>query len=93
MPENMSQSDSDTGRGAGWVMAQGVIFLIFLIAVVFGDSVQDVAGLIFAQIVGLIVAVSGAAVSVWALRQHGWQMTPFPKPPDGAHLIESGLYG
>jgi len=79
-------------RGTGWVIAQGAIFVFFLIAVVFGDTIQDVPGLIFARIVGLIVAVSGAAVSVWSLLAHGWQVSPFPKPVDGAHLVDSGPY-
>jgi len=92
MPENMSRSDSDMERGTGWVIAQGAIFVFFLIAVVFGDTIQDVPGLIFARIVGLIVAVSGAAVSVWSLLAHGWQVSPFPKPVDGAHLVDSGPY-
>jgi protein-S-isoprenylcysteine O-methyltransferase Ste14 len=92
MPENMSRSDSDMERGTGWVVAQGVIFVFFLIAVVFGDTVEDIPGLIFAQIVGLIIAISGAAVSVWALLQHGWHVSPFPKPLDGAHLVDTGPY-
>jgi protein-S-isoprenylcysteine O-methyltransferase Ste14 len=79
-------------RGTGWVIAQGVIFIFFLIAVVFGDTVEDVPGLIFAQIFGLIVGVSGAAVSVWALFHHGWQVSPFPKPAEGAHVVDTGPY-
>ncbi len=92
MPENMSRNDSDMSHGAGWVIAQGAIFLFFLIAVLYGDTVQDVPGLIFAQVVGLLVGVAGAAVSVWALLQHGWRVSPFPKPVDGAHLVTSGPY-
>ncbi|GMQ93228.1 MAG: hypothetical protein BMS9Abin12_0705 [Acidimicrobiia bacterium] len=79
-------------RGIGWVIAQGAIIVFFLLAVVFGDTVQDVPGLIFAQIMGLVVAVLGAAVSVWALLAHGWQVSPFPKPVDGAQLVDTGPY-
>lgn len=92
MPENMSRSDSYMSRGTGWVIAQGAIFVFFLIAVLYGDTVQDVPGLILAQVVGLIVGVAGAAVSVWALVQHGWSVSPFPKPVEGAHLVVSGPY-
>jgi protein-S-isoprenylcysteine O-methyltransferase Ste14 len=79
-------------RGTGWVVGQGAIFIFFLIAVVFGDTVEDVPGLILAQIIGLIMGISGAAISAWALLQHGWQVSPFPKPVDGAHLVASGPY-
>jgi len=92
MPENMSRTDSDMERGAGWVIAQGAIFVFFLVAVVFGDTVADVPGLIFAQVVGLIVGLAGATVSAWALLQHGWRVSPFPKPIDDAHLVVSGPY-
>ncbi len=92
MPENMSPSDSDMERGTGWVMAQGAIFTLFLVAVVFGDTIEDIPGLIFARIIGLVVGVSGAAVSVWSLLQHGWTVSPFPRPAEGAHLVDSGPY-
>lgn len=97
MPDNLSHSDSDTSEpedslGVGWVIAQAILFVIFLMAIISGDSVEDIPGLIFAQIVGLVVAVAGSAVSIWSLMQHGWQVSPFPRPMDGANLIESGPY-
>lgn len=92
MPDNLSQSDSDTSLGVGWVIAQGILFVIFLTALVSGETVSNVPGLIFAQIVGLVVGVAGAALSVWSLVQHGWQVSPFPRPVDGAHLIDTGPY-
>lgn len=97
MPDNLSHSDSDIPEpedslGVGWVIAQAILFVIFLMAIISGDSVEEVPGLIFAQIVGLVVAGAGSAVSIWSLMQHGWQVSPFPKPMDGAHLIESGPY-
>ncbi|RLE11680.1 MAG: isoprenylcysteine carboxylmethyltransferase family protein, partial [Actinobacteria bacterium] len=45
-----------------------------------------------AQITGLVVGVSGAAVSVWSLLQHGWNVSPFPRPVEGAQLVDSGPY-
>ena len=88
----MSRTDSDMERGTGWVMAQGVIFALFLVAVVFGETVEDVPGLIFAQVIGLVVGVSGAVVSGWSLLQHGWKVSPFPRPVEGARLVDSGPY-
>jgi protein-S-isoprenylcysteine O-methyltransferase Ste14 len=92
MPENLSHPDSDMSLGVGWVIAQGVLFLFFLIAVVSGETVADVPGLIYAQVMGLVVAAAGAVISVWSLREHGWQVSPFPRPADAAHLVESGPY-
>lgn len=93
MPDNLSQSDSDMSLGVGWVIAQAILFGIFLVSLITGDVVSDVPGLVFAQIVGLIVAIAGSAVSVWSLMQHGWRVSPFPRPMDGAHLVETGPYG
>jgi len=76
----------------GWVVAQGAIFVFFLIAIAFGDTVEDVPGLVFAQIIGLLLGVSGAVVSVWSLLQHGWNVSPFPRPVEGAQLVVSGPY-
>ncbi len=79
-------------RGTSWVIAQGAIFALFLVAVVFGETIEDVPGLIFAQITGLVVGFAGAAVSVWSLFQHGWKVSPFPRPVEGVKLVDSGPY-
>ena len=95
MPENLSQSDSDTsnqGRGGWWVAGQVLLFALFIASVVFGDSIADAPGLVFAQIIGVLVALFGAGISVWAFRFHGPDLTPFPKPSDGMDLIEDGPY-
>jgi protein-S-isoprenylcysteine O-methyltransferase Ste14 len=92
MPDNLSESDADMSLGVGWVIAQGALFVLFLIALLSGDSVADVPGLIFAQVMGLVLALAGAALSVWSLMQHGWSVSPFPRPVDDAHLVSSGPY-
>jgi protein-S-isoprenylcysteine O-methyltransferase Ste14 len=92
MPDNLSQSNSDMSLGVGWVIAQGALFVFFLIALISGDSVGVVPGLIFAQIIGLALALAGAGLSLWSLMQHGWSVSPFPRPVDGAQLISSGPY-
>jgi protein-S-isoprenylcysteine O-methyltransferase Ste14 len=76
----------------GWVVAQGALFVFFLITLVSGDSVSNVPGLVFVQILGLVLALGGAALSVWSLMQHGWSVSPFPRPVDDAHLVSSGPY-
>jgi protein-S-isoprenylcysteine O-methyltransferase Ste14 len=92
MPDNLSQSDSNTSLGVGWVIAQGALFVFFFMALISGDAVSGVPGLVVAQVIGLFVALGGALLSVWSLMQHGWRVSPFPKPVDGAQLVESGPY-
>lgn len=92
MPDNLSQSDSNMSLGVGWVIAQGALFVFFFMALISGDAVSGVPGLVVAQAIGLFVALGGALLSVWSLMQHGWRVSPFPKPVDGAQLVESGPY-
>jgi len=92
MPDNLSQSDSSMSLGVGWVVAQGALFVFFLMALVSGDSVSNVPGLVLVQILGLVLALGGATLSEWSLMQHGWSVSPFPRPVDDAHLVSSGPY-
>ena len=94
MPDNLSQDDSDMtpGLGVGWVIVQGVLIVMFLLSVIWAEPVEDVPGLVFARIVGVIVAIAGAAISVWAAVFHGSRLTPFPKPVDGMQVIDQGPY-
>jgi protein-S-isoprenylcysteine O-methyltransferase Ste14 len=92
MPDNLSHPDSDMSLGVGWVIAQGALFVFFFMALFSGEAVSGVPGLIVAQIIGLFAALAGAMLSVWSLMQHGWRVSPFPRPVDGAHLVESGPY-
>ena len=94
MPENMSQDDSTTirDRGVAWVVAQGLIFVFFLIAVFADDAVSGIPGLVFVWIIGVGVAVAGSALTVWAVVLHGSRLSPLPFPVDGAPVIDSGPY-
>ena len=95
MPENLSQDDSDmpsSNRGGWWVVGQVVLFGFFIASVVFREPVTESPGLVISQIFGVLVALFGAAISVWAFRYHGSSLSPFPKPPEGMHLIDGGPY-
>lgn len=94
MPENMSREDSTKPppRGVSWVLGQAVLFALFLVSVFAGGEVPDVPGILVARIVGVVVAVAGAVVSVWAFRYHGATLTPFPRPQEGQALIDAGPY-
>ena len=43
-------------------------------------------------VVGVVVALAGAAVAVSAGRALGRNLTPFPRPSRGAELVERGPY-
>jgi protein-S-isoprenylcysteine O-methyltransferase Ste14 len=43
-------------------------------------------------VVGIVVALAGAAVAASAARALGRNLTPFPRPPRGATLVERGPY-
>jgi protein-S-isoprenylcysteine O-methyltransferase Ste14 len=98
MPENLSQGDSHpsnptpSSRGTAWVIGQGVLFLLFFISVLAGGAAPDIPGIVFAQVVGVLVAVGGAVLSGWSAIYHGWALSPFPKPNDGQQLIDQGPY-
>ena len=97
MPENMSQNDSDEGdgfaaKGGWWVVGQVLLFALFIGSLFAAPETEDVPALLFAQVVGVAVAVGGAILSVWAYRYHGAELTPYPKPNEGTRLIEAGPY-
>lgn len=79
-------------RGIGWVLAQGALFVFFFIAVLFGDSVSEVPGLVLVWTVGVIIAVGGAALSAWSVLLHGSRLSPFPFPVEGMQVIDTGPY-
>ncbi|MFV1963652.1 MAG: isoprenylcysteine carboxylmethyltransferase family protein [Acidimicrobiia bacterium] len=90
----MSRNDSGYGRerGIAWVVTQGALFAFFFIAVFAGDSVSDVPGLVVVWIIGVLIAVSGAALSLWSALLHGSRLSPFPFPVEGMKVIDTGPY-
>jgi protein-S-isoprenylcysteine O-methyltransferase Ste14 len=47
---------------------------------------------VYLRSAGLLIALLGSFVSIWALRSFGSRVSPFPKPVEGATLIERGPY-
>lgn len=76
-------------RGEGWVILQLVLLAIILGAPRIGGSVE--IPLWLRVLGGLIVIAAGAVVIMGALAL-GRNLTPFPRPVPGGHLIAHGIY-
>ena len=79
-------------RGGGWVVAQFVLMGAALVAIVIPPDWPSGARTALA-VVGVVLLLSGAVVAVAAGRALGKGMSPFPRPPEGAPLVETGPYG
>ena len=81
-----------SGRGGGWVVAQFALIALVMVAVVIPPDWPDAARGVL-SIVGAVLALAGAAIAVAASRALGRGLTPFPRPAEGAALVERGPYG
>ncbi len=70
---------SESGRGAGWVVAQFVL-IAAVVAAGFARPGWPTAAHGVLTIVGGALALAGGAFAVWAARTLGSSLTPFPKP-------------
>jgi protein-S-isoprenylcysteine O-methyltransferase Ste14 len=70
-------------RGELWVVAQLLLFLAIAASWFFGPGVTRL---------GFLVAVLGVALAVWAGRTMGRSLSPFPRPPRDAELVDRGPY-
>jgi protein-S-isoprenylcysteine O-methyltransferase Ste14 len=99
MPDNLSQTDSDSSdqsprssRGTSWVLGQVLLFILFFASVIEGSPPTDLPGIVIVEILGVALAIGGAALGVWAVLYHGSSLTPFPKPIAGQQVIDAGPY-
>ena len=88
-PSHLSNVPRLGERGGGWVVLQFALMAAIIVAGVVGP-VWPARWLLV--VVGILVALAGAAVAVSAGRAHGGSLTPFPRPNPGATLVESGPY-
>jgi protein-S-isoprenylcysteine O-methyltransferase Ste14 len=70
-------------RGERWVLAQLVLFVLILASLFVGAGVTRL---------GWIVAAVGLALGVWAAVTMGSSLSPFPRPPRDAELVDRGPY-
>ena len=77
------RDSSSSGRGGGWVAAQAILFALLVASLLLGR------GLTYW---GLVVAAGGAALAVWAGVAMGKSLSPFPRPPRDAQLVDRGPF-
>ena len=78
---------SRSDRGGGWVLAQTVLMVLFVVLVFvppYWPSRLSYAG--------IPLALAGAVGFVWAARSLGRSLTPYPRPRDDGELVERGPY-
>lgn len=76
-----------TDRGGGWVLAQTVLMVLFVVLVFLPPFWPREIGY-----VGVPLALVGAAGFVWSARALGKSLTPYPRPRETGELIEKGPY-
>ena len=79
-------------RGEGWVALQ-VLFLLAIAAAGLGASHawDGVLAQVF-SIVGVLLVGAGAALFIRGLLDLGSNLTPMPRPLEGASLVQTGAY-
>jgi len=78
-------------RGGGWVVLQFALMAAIVVVGLLGPGWPDGARWWLKGVAALLV-LGGAFVGVSAGRALGSGLTPFPKPTDGADLVEDGPY-
>jgi protein-S-isoprenylcysteine O-methyltransferase Ste14 len=79
----MTRGSSRSGRGGGWVVAQFLLFVAIGASWFFGPSVTRL---------GFVVALVGIVLAVWGGVAMGSSLSPFPRPPRHAGLVQRGPY-
>jgi protein-S-isoprenylcysteine O-methyltransferase Ste14 len=83
---------SFTDRGGWWVVAQAIMLLLFVVALLFTESVDGIPGLGYLRVVGVLLVVAASVMSIWAAVLMGRYLTPYPAPLSGAMLLDRGPY-
>lgn len=74
---------SNQKRGDRWVLAQFVLFALIAASWFVGDGITPL---------GFVLATLGLALVVWGGVTMGSSLSPFPRPPRDAQLVDRGPY-
>ena len=77
-------------RGEWYVLAQGVLVLLVLLAPAIDGRLPSSP--ISTTVVGGILCALGLVLAAFGARSLGRSVSPFPRPKDDTHLVETGVY-
>jgi protein-S-isoprenylcysteine O-methyltransferase Ste14 len=80
-------------RGEGWVLLQVVLLGVVGLAGPLADGAWSGPVAVATAVCGLVLILAGSMLAGRGLRDLGPNLTAVPRPRDGAHLVDSGLYG
>lgn len=85
-------------RGVGWVLVQGILLVLVGAAGFHGLTVPEGPAWsgplrVVTSAVALVAMAAGVIQVGRGVRDLGANLTPLPSPRDGAHLVETGIYG
>ncbi len=76
-------------RGEGWVVLQILIFGLVLLA----PELDALPVPIWLRAIGFLILCIGGILGTLGVLSLGQNLTAFPKPKEGGHLVRSNVYG
>ena len=76
-------------RGEGWVLLQGVLFLLIAAA----PFLAPYAFPPWLRVIGALLVFAGGGLVMLGILALGPSASPFPKPVDHGQLVTGGVYG
>jgi protein-S-isoprenylcysteine O-methyltransferase Ste14 len=77
-------------RGEGWFLIQVALFAAIALAGLLGPAWSDLARAL--TVVGAVLIGAGFVLAFRGILDLGGTVTPFPKPREGARLVDTGAY-
>ncbi|GIW06728.1 MAG: hypothetical protein KatS3mg060_1533 [Dehalococcoidia bacterium] len=82
---------SMSGRGEAWVVAQGLLFLAYLLAPRLGTWGWPLR--VIGALIGAPLLLTGLIFVGYGIRGLGKALSPFPVPNQDGALVTEGIYG